>query len=94
MKLTREEVQKVALLARLRLTPEEEEQLTDQLEKILKYMEKLGQLDTSEVEPFSHAAQSNAFREDEVLNRPDVDAILANAPSTEKTFFRVPKIIE
>jgi aspartyl-tRNA(Asn)/glutamyl-tRNA(Gln) amidotransferase subunit C len=48
MKLTSEEVRHVATLARLRLTPEEEERLTEQLENILQYMEKLDQLDISE----------------------------------------------
>jgi aspartyl-tRNA(Asn)/glutamyl-tRNA(Gln) amidotransferase subunit C len=95
MELTREEVQRVALLARLRLLPEEVEQLTDQLRNILQYMEQLGQLDTSEVEPFTHAVDiSNPLREDIVSNTPNADAILANAPAKLETFFRVPKIIE
>jgi aspartyl-tRNA(Asn)/glutamyl-tRNA(Gln) amidotransferase subunit C len=95
MELTREEVQRVAFLAQLRLMPEELEQLTDQLQNILQYMEKLSELDTSEVEPFSHAVDvSNIFREDIVSNTPNTDAILANAPVKSKTFFRVPKIIE
>jgi aspartyl-tRNA(Asn)/glutamyl-tRNA(Gln) amidotransferase subunit C len=95
MELTREEVQRVALLARLRLLPEEVEQLTDQLRNILQYMEQLGQLDTSEVEPFTHAVDiSNPLREDIVSNTPNADAILANAPAKSETFFRVPKIIE
>jgi len=95
MELTLKEVQHVAVLARLRLTPEEEKQFTDQLGKILQYMEKLGQVDTSQIEPFDHAAASaNAFRDDIVSNTPNPDAILANAPAKEQTFFRVPKIIE
>jgi aspartyl-tRNA(Asn)/glutamyl-tRNA(Gln) amidotransferase subunit C len=95
MKLTREEVQRVAVLARLRLTPEEETQLTEQLDHILAYMEKLDELDTSKVEPFSHAVDTvNALREDKVTNRPDVDAVLANAPDRDNSFFKVPKIIE
>jgi aspartyl-tRNA(Asn)/glutamyl-tRNA(Gln) amidotransferase subunit C len=95
MKLTREEVQRVAALARLRLTTEEEERLTEQLDKILQYMEKLNQLDTSEVQPLAHAVEIvNAFREDKVTNHPNVDTLLANAPARDETFFRVPKIIE
>jgi aspartyl-tRNA(Asn)/glutamyl-tRNA(Gln) amidotransferase subunit C len=95
MKLTREEVQRVAMLARLRLTAEEEERLTEQLDNILHYMEKLNQLDTSEVEPLAHAVDiTNAFRDDKVTNRPNVDALLANAPARDETFFKVPKIIE
>lgn len=95
MKLTREEVAKAALLARLRLTSEEQEQLTGQLDKILQYMEKLDQLDTANVEPFTHAVDTvNALREDKILNRPAIDALLANAPERDGGFFKVPKIIE
>jgi aspartyl-tRNA(Asn)/glutamyl-tRNA(Gln) amidotransferase subunit C len=95
MKLSREEIQRVAMLARLRLTAEEEERFTEQLDKILQYMDKLNQLDTSEVQPLAHAVDIvNAFREDEVTNRPNVEALLANAPERDETFFRVPKIIE
>lgn len=95
MKLNREEVQSVALLAQLRLMPEELEQFTHQLQNILQYMEKLSELDTSGIEPFTHALDvSNIFREDIVTNTPNTDAILANAPAKSKTFFRVPKIIE
>ena len=95
MKLTREEVQRVAMLARLRLTPEDEERLTEQLDNILHYVEKLNQLDTSGIEPFTHAAHSaNAMREDAITNEPNADALLANAPAQENHFFQVPKIIE
>ena len=95
MKLTREEVQRVALLARLRLTPEEETQLTAELGSILGYMDKLNRLDTAQVKPFSHALEAgNALREDRVTNRPDAEALLANAPDRDATFFKVPKIIE
>jgi aspartyl-tRNA(Asn)/glutamyl-tRNA(Gln) amidotransferase subunit C len=95
MKLTRDEVQRVAVLARLRLTPQEETQLTEQLDHILAYMEKLAELDTSNIEPFSYEVDAvNAFREDKVTNRPNADALLANAPDRDNTFFKVPKIIE
>jgi len=95
MKLTRQDVERVAQLARLRLIPDELDQLNIELQTILQYMDKLGELDTSEIEPFTQAVySSNAFREDEVTNTPNTDAILANAPATVKTFFKVPKIIE
>ena len=95
MKLTREEVQRVATLARLRMTAEEEAHLTEQLDKILQYMDKLNQLDTSRIEPLAHVIDVvNAFREDQVMNRPNPDALLANAPAKDQTFFQVPKIIE
>ncbi|MBM4299897.1 MAG: Asp-tRNA(Asn)/Glu-tRNA(Gln) amidotransferase subunit GatC, partial [Deltaproteobacteria bacterium] len=59
------------------------------------YMDKLNEVDTSSVEPFSHATdKANAFREDRVTNQPDAVALLANAPERDGTFFKVPKIIE
>ena len=94
MKLSREEVSRVAVLARLRLTEDEETQMTDQLGEILGYMDKLKILDTDNVEPFSHATEANTLREDRVTNQPDPDALLANAPDRDGTFFKVPKILE
>jgi aspartyl-tRNA(Asn)/glutamyl-tRNA(Gln) amidotransferase subunit C len=95
MKLTREELAKVALLARLRLSSEEQEQLIGQLDEILHYMEKLAQLDTADIQPFTHAVDMvNALREDKVTNQPEIDALLANAPERDDGFFKVPKILE
>ena len=95
MKLTRQDVQRVATLARLRLTAAEEDRLTEQLDNILQYMDKLNQLDTSHIEPLAHVVDIvNAFREDKVTNRSNADALLANAPAKDETFFQVPKILE
>jgi aspartyl-tRNA(Asn)/glutamyl-tRNA(Gln) amidotransferase subunit C len=95
MKLTRESVQRVATLARLRLTADEESALTVELDHILGYMDKLNELDTLNVELFSHVVDNpDALREDRVANQPDAEALLANAPERDETFFRVPKIIE
>lgn len=95
MKIIPEEVRRVAILARLALTPAEEERLTGELDKILQYVDKLNQLDTSRIQPFTHAVDRvNAFRDDEVTNRPRPAALLANAPEKDQTFFKVPKIIE
>jgi aspartyl-tRNA(Asn)/glutamyl-tRNA(Gln) amidotransferase subunit C len=95
MKLTREEIQRIAALARLRLTAEEEEHLTEQLDRILQYMDKLNEVDTSKVEPLAHVIDIvNGFREDRVTNQPNPDAVLGNAPAKDQTFFQVPKIIE
>ncbi len=96
MKLTREEVQHLAALARLRLTEEEETQLAGELSRILEFMDKLNQLDTTAVEPLAHVIDIvNAFREDQVTNPASPETILANAPAKEdQTFFQVPKIIE
>jgi aspartyl-tRNA(Asn)/glutamyl-tRNA(Gln) amidotransferase subunit C len=95
MKITADEVERVAMLARLRLTAEETTQLTRQLDDILEYMEKLNELDTTRIEPFTHNLDAaNALREDAVTNRPDPDTLLANAPDRDGTFFKVPKILE
>jgi aspartyl-tRNA(Asn)/glutamyl-tRNA(Gln) amidotransferase subunit C len=95
MKITPEEVRRVALLARLQLSPEEEDLLTGQLDAILSYMAKLDRLDTEKVEPLAHAVDVvNAFREDRVANEPHPEELLANAPARENSFFKVPKIIE
>ena len=95
MKITREEVRRVALLSRLQLSPEEEELMTEQLDAILQYMEKLNRLDTEKIEPLAHAVDIvNAFREDRVVHEAQPGLLLANAPAKEKSFFKVPKIIE
>lgn len=95
MKISAEEVERVALLARLRLTAEEKSQLILQLDAILEYMGKLNQLDTAEVDPFTHATETtSALREDAVTNQPNPEALLANAPARDGKFFKVPKIIE
>jgi len=95
MKITLEEVKRVATLARLQLSPKEEELLTEQLDKILQYMAKLDRLDTDKVEPIAHAVDIvNAFREDKITNQPNTKNLLANTPAREKNFFKVPKIIE
>ncbi len=95
MRITKEEVRHVAALARLTLTDIEQDELVEHFDKILTYMDKLGELDTDVVEPTAHAVEVSApLREDLVTNQSDTDALLANAPSTITNFFRVPKIIE
>ena len=85
----------MAALARLKFSPEEEEVLTQQLDRILQYMEKLNQLDTSNVAPLAHVVDIvNAFREDGVVHAQTADTLLVNAPAKEKNFLKVPKIIE
>ncbi|MGC7846060.1 Asp-tRNA(Asn)/Glu-tRNA(Gln) amidotransferase subunit GatC [Desulforudis sp. 1088] len=92
--LTRKDVQHVALLARLELTPEEEEMYTSQLGRILDYARILQDLDTGEVPPTAHVLPlQNIFREDEVGEHLDVEDVLANAPDRKGNFFRVPKIV-
>jgi aspartyl-tRNA(Asn)/glutamyl-tRNA(Gln) amidotransferase subunit C len=89
------EVQKVAHLARLRLTPEEEETLGRQLDQILDHIEKLNEVDVSGVEPTAHAFPLvNVTRPDEARpSMPHEDA-LRNAPAQANGLFMVPKIVE
>ncbi len=95
MKISREEVLHVAGLARLEVGGEEVEKLASQLSSILEYVEKLGELDLSDVEPMAHVHEIvNAFRED--LPRPSFsnEEVLQNAPAAEAGCFKVPKVIE
>jgi aspartyl-tRNA(Asn)/glutamyl-tRNA(Gln) amidotransferase subunit C len=95
MKITRDEVEHVAKLARLAITEEEKERYTQQLSNILTYIEKLKELDTFKVEPTSHVLpMKNIFREDEVRPSLPREEILKNAPDRTEEFFSVPKIIE
>lgn len=95
MKITVEDVRHVAALARLDPSAEEEEKLVAELGAIIGYVDALAELDTEGVPPTAHVLDVGpAFRDDEVRNGPDVDALLANAPDRWQGFFRVPKIIE
>jgi aspartyl-tRNA(Asn)/glutamyl-tRNA(Gln) amidotransferase subunit C len=89
-----EQVRKVAHLARLELQPEEEAQLTTQLNSILDYVGQLNELDTKDVPPTTRAIEvSNVSRPDELQVFADRESLLANAPALESGFFKVPKIL-
>jgi aspartyl-tRNA(Asn)/glutamyl-tRNA(Gln) amidotransferase subunit C len=94
MKITLNEVQYVARLARLQLNESEAAAMTGQLDRILSYVDKLNELDTAAVGPTTHAiAMVNAFREDELgVSLPRAEA-LANGPLQNGEAFVVPKII-
>ena len=92
--IDREQVHKVARLARLELTPEEEEQFTIQLGGILNYVEQMNELDVTNVIPTTRAIDvSNVTRQDKLQPYPERDAILSSAPQQEGEFFKVPKIM-
>jgi len=95
MKITRSDVDHAARLARLRFSDEQLELFTGQLNDILAYFDKLQQLDTTGVEPSSHAVNlCNAFREDKIKKSiADTEAI-KNAPESERSLFKVPRVIE
>jgi aspartyl-tRNA(Asn)/glutamyl-tRNA(Gln) amidotransferase subunit C len=94
--ITRDEVRRVAALARLRLEPEEEARLTADLDHILAAFAKLQSLDTSGVPAGLPSLDGAAtpLRDDVVTNPDAGDELLANAPAPDGRFFRVPKILE
>jgi len=95
MKISREEVEHVARLARLALQPAELDALTGQMDAILGYVEKLNELETGGIVPTAHAVpMENAFREDQVRPSIGIEQALRNAPATDGPCFKVPKVIE
>jgi aspartyl-tRNA(Asn)/glutamyl-tRNA(Gln) amidotransferase subunit C len=89
------DIEKVARLARLELSEDEMETFGNQLEQILTYMEQLNRLDTTGVEPTSHAIPIyNIFREDQVISSFPQEEVLGIAPEEEEGHFKVPRIIE
>jgi len=100
MKLSREDVLRVAELAHLELGEAELEMYREQLDSILAYIDKLNELDTSCVEPMAQSlagttgAENIALREDIVVASDVADAVLSIAPDPSKPYFRVPKVIE
>jgi len=95
MKIDKSVVEHVAHLARLSLAPEEIELYTEQIDRILEYMDKLNSLDTTGIEPTTHAVPlGNVFRQDEVNHNFTVEESVGNAPERRGSFFKVPPIIE
>jgi len=95
MKITRQEVEHVATLARLKLDEEEISTFTGQMDAILSYVDKLSELNTDGIIPTAHAVpMENAFRADEIRPSLGAEVALANAPEYAEGFFRVPQIIE
>ena len=95
MEITKQEVEKVAKLARLEVTEAEKDAFAKQLSQILTHVGKLKQYDTTGIEPTSTVlGQVNVFREDIVRPSLPTDKALANAPEREADGFCVPKIIE
>ena len=91
--ITVKDVEHVAKLARLTLTEEEKEMFTSQLGDVLKYVEQMNEVDTSDVKPMSHAIDFvNVMREDEVKYEQTKEELMKNAPDAEDGFFKVPKI--
>ena len=95
MKIEKDKIKYTANLARMSLTPEEEELFSRQLNDILHYMDKLNELDTKDVEPVSHAVlMGNVFREDKIKRSLSNEQALKNSRDKKNGFFKVPRIIE
>ncbi len=89
------EIDGLAALARLNLTENEKELFSSQVGSIIEYIGKLNELDTTQVEPTAHVLPiKNVFREDSLRASLPQEKALKNAPQTDESFYRVPKIIE
>jgi aspartyl-tRNA(Asn)/glutamyl-tRNA(Gln) amidotransferase subunit C len=94
MTIDRQQVQKIAHLARLEITAEEESLFATQLSNILDYFEQLSELDTKDVAPTTRAIEtSNITRPDLTKTDPNREAIFQEAPEPEGDYFRVPQIL-
>ncbi|MFN7065143.1 MAG: Asp-tRNA(Asn)/Glu-tRNA(Gln) amidotransferase subunit GatC [Aquificaceae bacterium] len=87
-------IEKVAQLARIRLTEEEKEGLEKQLQSILAFVEQLQEVDTDGVEPYTPTFEETPWREDEAIRSFDPSLILKQAPQGEGNFFVVPRVVE
>ena len=90
-----ETIEYVGILAKLELSESEKEDAKKDMASMLDYIDKLGELDTTDVEPMSHVFPvNNVFREDVVTNGDDRDNIIANAPEEKDGSFVVPKTFD
>ena len=95
MRLSIKEVQHIAHLARLQLTPAEESRYAEQLSDILDYANRLAQVDTTDIPPTASVLPFSALlRPDEPRTPLRVEEALANAPAKEQQMFRVPPVLD
>lgn len=95
MKITKEQVEHVAKLARLNLTEEEKDLMTRDLAAIIDFADQINALAIEDVKPTDHIIPiNNVFREDRVQPSMDREKLLANAPNQENGCFSVPKVVE
>ena len=93
--ISNETIEYVGILAKLELSDEEKEQAKSDMGRMLDYIDKLGELDTTDVEPMSHVFPvQNVFREDVVTNGDTREQLLINAPEQKDGMFMVPKTFE
>jgi aspartyl-tRNA(Asn)/glutamyl-tRNA(Gln) amidotransferase subunit C len=95
MEVNIELVDKIAHLARLYFTDEEKNEIEKDLQRMISFVEKLNEIDTTGIPPLQHMSTSiNVLREDEVKGSVTRDEALQNAPATDGIFFKVPKVIK
>jgi aspartyl-tRNA(Asn)/glutamyl-tRNA(Gln) amidotransferase subunit C len=95
MKIDKETVDKIAHLARLEFENESKEQIIKDMNNMLTFVEKLNELDTSNVAPLIYMSDEvNVLREDEVKQEITQDEALKNAPKKDSDYFKVPKVID
>lgn len=95
MSVTKNDVEKIAQLAKLKFEDSEMDEYTKDMNNILAYMDKLNQLNTENVEPLSHPNEdSNVFRNDELKPSISSEDALKNAPEKDDKYFKVPKVIQ
>ena len=94
MSVTKNDVKKIAELARLEFNESELENYTREMNKMLDYVDKLNELDTENIQPLSHPIENtNVFRDDEVKKSTKREDALKNAPDKSSEYFKVPKVI-
>lgn len=95
MNLDKETLEKIAHLARLHFEEKEEESMLSSMNEILTWVEKLNEIDTSNIEPLTQmSSEVNAFREDRVGTHLSHEDALKNAPKKDSDYIRVPKVLE
>lgn len=97
MKISREDVLKVAALANLELSDAEVDTCRGHLDDILTYIDKLNEIDTSDIEPLTQvvaASSDDSLREDVIVRADIISEVLEGAPDPEAPYFRVPRVIE
>lgn len=95
MKIGREDIDQLADLSKLNLSEKEKEQMVQDFDNVLSFVNKLDELDTSNIEPMDQVVfLKNVFRDDEVITYYDRDKLMEGAPSVENGCFKVPRVVE
>lgn len=94
MKITDDMIDNIVILSKLELTHNEKEKAKEDMDKMLSFIDKMNELDTESVEPLSHVFPiNNVFREDEIVNQDNSEAMIKNAPEQEMGYYKVPKTV-